>query len=228
MVNKADFIKFLIKSGVLTFGNFVTKSGRKSPYFVNTGNFTSGKQLAELGRFYAACISENIAKGSIPNDMSVLFGPAYKGIPLSVTTAISMSNDYGRNLNYCFNRKEQKDHGEGGNIVGHKLQDGDKILIIEDVITAGTAVRESLPILKKAANVHICGLVIAVDRMERGQGDRSAVQEIYEDYGIPVFPIVTIRDILDMVYWQEGSREGGILPDTEIRMREYMDKYCTI
>lgn len=228
MVNKADFIEFLIDSGVLTFGDFITKSGRKSPYFVNMGNFTKGSQLAQLGKFYATCIADNIVKGIIPEDIGVLFGPAYKGIPLSVATAISLANDYGRNLNYCFNRKEQKDHGEGGSIVGYKLQDDDRILIIEDVITAGTAVRESLPILKKAADVHICGLIIAVDRMERGQEDRSAVQEIYEDYGIPVLPIVTIRDILDMMSSKGGTRESKIPTDTEIRMREYMDKYCII
>ncbi|MDD4584101.1 MAG: orotate phosphoribosyltransferase, partial [Eubacteriales bacterium] len=151
MSYKKEFIKFMVESGVLTFGNFITKSGRETPYFINTGNYRTGFQMAKLGRFYADCIIENIKAGSIHHETNSLFGPAYKGIPLSVATAISLARDYDRNLNYCFNRKEAKDHGEGGIIVGHKLQSGDRVLIVEDVITAGTAVRECLPILKKAA-----------------------------------------------------------------------------
>ncbi|GAB1475842.1 orotate phosphoribosyltransferase [Bacillota bacterium] len=227
MVNKADFIKFLMDSGVLTFGDFLTKSGRQSPYFINAGNFTTGAQLAALGRFYAGAITDNIESGRIPEDIGVLFGPAYKGIPLSVAAATALWENHGRNLHYCFNRKEQKDHGEGGSLVGHKLQDGDKVLIIEDVITAGTAVKECVPILKNTAEVQICGLIIAVDRMEKGQGERSAVRELYEDCGIPVFPIVTIKDIIEMMpLWRE--REGMIPSDAETRMKDYMRQYCVI
>ena len=182
-----------------------------------------------LGKFYANCIVENMGKGDIPADLDVLFGPAYKGIPLSVATAISLANDHGRNMEYCFNRKEQKDHGEGGGIVGRKLQDGDKLVIIEDVITAGTAVKECVPILKKQADVQICGLVIAVDRMEKGQGDRSAVQEIYEEYGIPTFPIVSIREIWELLF---DDFDGNVRETEEEitgiidRMKEYMERYC--
>lgn len=226
MLDKISFIKFLMNSGVLTFGDFTTKSGRKSPYFINTGNFTTGKQLNDLGIYYARCIQDNIAQGYIPDDIAALFGPAYKGIPLSVATAISLSEDFNRDISYCFNRKEQKDHGEGGTIVGHKLKDGEKILIIEDVITAGTAVRESIPILKNAANVQICGLIVAVDRMEKGKGSLSAVQEIYEDYGIPTFPIVNINEIIELLPKLMGSKEDMDLAVITKRMEDYMRNYC--
>ncbi|HPU58701.1 MAG TPA: orotate phosphoribosyltransferase, partial [Candidatus Avimonas sp.] len=153
MPYKEQFIEFMVRAGVLTFGDFITKSGRKTPYFINTGNYRTGAQAAKLGEFYADCIMENIESG-----IDALFGPAYKGIPLSVACAIALSNKYGRDLNYCFNRKEAKDHGEGGSMVGYKLKDGDRVVIIEDVITAGTAMRECIPVLKSAANVEIAGL----------------------------------------------------------------------
>ena len=193
MTYKENFIKFMVSCGVLSFGDFTLKSGRKAPYFVNTGNYKTGMQLAKLGEFYAECIKQN----NIP--VETLFGPAYKGIPLAVACSIALHNKYDTEVNYCFDRKEAKDHGEGGVIVGKKLNDGEKVVIIEDVITAGTAIRQVLPILKAAADVDITGMVISVDRMEKGQGDMSAVQEVYKEFGIKVYPIVTVMDIIDAI-----------------------------
>lgn len=193
MSYKNEFIKFMFNSGVLTFGDFVTKSGRNTPYFINTGNYNTGEQINKLGYFYAKCMEEN----NINN--TVLFGPAYKGIPLCVTVASALYKDYGKNVNYCFNRKETKDHGEGGVIVGYNLKDGDKVTIIEDVITAGTAIRESLPILNNQANITVDSVIISVDRMEKGNNEKSAIQEVYEEFGIKVYPIVTITDIVDAI-----------------------------
>ena len=214
MSYKKDFVKFMWEAGVLTFGEFTLKSGRKAPYFINTGNYKTGEHIAKLGEFYAKCIKEN----GIHAD--VFFGPAYKGIPLAVTAAISNYKENGENVNYCFNRKEAKDHGEGGVMVGHKLQNGDKVLIIEDVITAGTAIRESLPILKAAADVDVCGVVISVDRMEKNKSDRSAVQEVFDEFGIKVYPIVTINDIIESI-------EDGTIPGKEYlpAMKEYRKVY---
>ncbi|MCQ2464733.1 MAG: orotate phosphoribosyltransferase [Oscillospiraceae bacterium] len=206
MSYKNDFIKFMTECGVLTFGDFTLKSGRKAPYFVNTGNYKTGKQLAKLGEFYAECIKEN----GIEAD--TLFGPAYKGIPLAVSCSVALFNKYGLDVNYCFDRKEAKDHGEGGVIVGKQLTDGEKVVIIEDVITAGTAIRQVIPVLKNAADVDIAAMVISVDRMEKGKGELSAVQEVKEEFGINVFSIVTINDIIQAI--KDGVIEG----------REYLDK----
>lgn len=221
MSYKKEFIEFMVRSGVLTFGDFTTKSGRKTPYFVNTGNYKTGYQAGKLGEFYAKCIAENIKE-----DVDALFGPAYKGIPLSVATAISLANTQNKDVNYCFNRKEAKDHGEGGTMVGYKLQDGDKVLIIEDVITAGTAIRECLPVLKAAADVEIAGLIISVDRMERGQSNKTAIQEIYDEFGIKAYPIVTVREIIDTLHNVEI--DGKIVIDDEMRarMEAYLEEYC--
>ena len=218
---KQEFIEFMVRSGVLTFGDFTAKSGRKTPYFVNTGNYKTGEQAARLGEFYANCIMENIKE-----PITALFGPAYKGIPLSVSTAIALSNNHQVNVNYCFNRKEAKDHGEGGSMVGYKLQDGDKVVIIEDVITAGTAIRECLPSLKAAANIEIAGLVISVDRMERGQGTKTAIQEIAEEFGIPTYPIVTAREIIDTLHGREV--DGTVVIDDAMKekMEQYLATYC--
>ena len=174
MSYKEDFVKFMVRSGVLLFGDFTTKSGRKTPYFVNTGNYKTGAQAAMLGEYYARNIQEHV-EGRI----DALFGPAYKGIPLAVAAGISMYRLFDRDVNYCFNRKEVKDHGEGGSMVGYKLKDGDRVLIVEDVITAGTAIRETLPVLKAAADIEIAGMVISVDRMERGKGEKTAVRPRY-------------------------------------------------
>ncbi len=173
MTYKQQFIKFMVENGVLKFGEFTLKSGRKAPYFINTGNYKSGAQLSKLGEYYAQCIADN----GISAD--TLVGPAYKGIPLAVTTAVSLYNKFGKDLNYCFDRKEVKDHGEGGLFVGKQLTDGERVILIEDVMTSGKALREMLPKLKQAANVEIAGMVISVDRMERGlESSLSAVQEV--------------------------------------------------
>ena len=220
MAYKQEFIEFIVKSGALTFGDFITKSGRKTPYFINTGNYRTGAQAAKLGEFYADCIMENIA-----GRIDALFGPAYKGIPLSVACSIALFNKYGRDVGYCFNRKEAKDHGEGGSMVGYKLKDGDRILIIEDVITAGTAVRECIPVLKSAADIEIAGLVISVDRMERGSGGLSAIEEIKREFGIKTYPIVTVREIIGCLH--NRQIDGRVYVDDAVRrrMEEYLKTY---
>lgn len=188
---KQEFIQFMCDSGVLTFGEFTLKSGRKAPYFINTGNYKTGKQIAKLGEFYADCIEDNHL------DPQVIYGPAYKGIPLCISAASALARKYDRDVAYSFNRKEAKDHGEKGVIVGYQLKDGDRVVITEDVITSGVAVRETMPVLQAAADVNLAGMVISVDRRERGQGTLSAVQEVYRDFGLKVYPIVTIEDIID-------------------------------
>lgn len=220
MSYKREFIEFMVRSGVLTFGEFTLKSGRKAPYFVNTGNYRTGEQIAKLGEFYAACINENIS-----GEINALFGPAYKGIPLSVAASIALYNKFDKSVNYCFDRKEVKDHGEGGSMVGYPLKDGDRIVIIEDVITAGTAIREVIPKLKAAADVEIAGLVISVDRMERGKSDKTAIQEVYDEFAIKAYPLVTAREIIDNIHNVEI--DGKILLDDTMRakMEEYLEKY---
>jgi len=223
MVNKSEFIEFLVKSDVITFGDFITKSGRRTPYFINTGKFSGGGQIARLGNFYADRIIENII---LKPGITTLFGPAYKGISLAVSTAIALS-ERGVYVDYCFNRKEVKDHGEGGSLVGHILSEGDRVLIIEDVITAGTAVREILPIIQNAGAI-VDGLVIAVDRMERGSGERSAVREIWEEFGIRTYAIASVKDILEYILLNPVN--GNMLRiDDELaaRMQGYMKEYCT-
>ena len=221
MTYKEEFITFMVRSGVLTFGDFTTKSGRKTPYFINTGNYKTGAQAAQLGDYYAACMQEHMG-----SDVTALFGPAYKGIPLVVAASSSLYRNYDRDMPYCFNRKEVKDHGEGGNMVGAKLSDGDRVVIIEDVITAGTAVRETLPQLKAAADVKVEHMIISVDRMERGQSGTTAIKEIGAEFGIKVHPIVTVRDIIEHLHNREI--DGRVVLDDEIRarMEEYLDKYC--
>ena len=221
MSYKTEFIEFMVRSGVLRFGEFTTKSGRQSPYFVNTGNYKTGSQLSKLGKYYAECLKENVG-----DEYDVLFGPAYKGIPLAVVTASAMYTEYGVDKPYCFNRKEAKDHGEGGNMVGAKLCDGDRVVIIEDVITAGTAVRETLPQLKAAADVRVEHMIISVDRMERGQLGTTAIKEIGSEFGIKVHPIVTVRDIIEHLHNRE--LDGKVILDDEIRarMEKYLETYC--
>lgn len=212
---KQQFIKFMVESGVLRFGEFTLKSGRKAPYFINTGNYKTGAQLARLGKYYAACIQENGLKAD------TLVGPAYKGIPLAVTTAVALAEEYNADLNYCFDRKEAKDHGEGGLFVGKQLVDGEKVIIIEDVMTSGKALREMLPKLKATADVEITGMIISVDRMERGlESAKSAVQEIYEEFGVKVYSIVTMADIIEAI-------ESGIIEGREYlgKMKEYRAAY---
>ncbi len=214
MTYKDSFIKFMVDCGVLTFGEFTLKSGRIAPYFINCGNYKTGAQLAKLGEYYAECIHEN----NIP--VETLFGPAYKGIPLAVSAVVALSNKFGIDVSYCFDRKEAKDHGEGGMFVGKTLTDGEKVVIIDDVMTSGKALRESMPKLKSAADVDVTGMVITVDRMEKGTGELSAVQEVKRDFGVTVYPIVTMEDIIDAI-------RNDIVPGKEYldKMLEYRETY---
>ena len=213
---KKEFIEFMMESDVLRFGDFVTKSGRNTPYFVNTGNFRTGKQIATLGKFYAALIKKNCG-----DNFDCMFGPAYKGIPLATAAAGALYNEYKIDKPYFFNRKEEKDHGDGGSLVGYKPQDGDKVIIIEDVITAGTAVRETMPILKNAANVEVKDMFISVNRCEVGQNpEKTTIMEVMEDFGINVHAIITVQDIYE--YLKQDGSYGDILT----KMKEYMDTYC--
>ncbi len=214
MTYKESFIKFMVDCGVLTFGEFTLKSGRKAPYFINCGNYKTGAQLAKLGEYYAECIHDN----NIP--VETLFGPAYKGIPLAVSAVVALSNKFGIDVSYCFDRKEVKDHGEGGMFVGKNLSDGEKVLIIDDVMTSGKALRETLPKLKAAADVDVSGMVITVDRMEKGTGELSAVQEAKRDFGITVYSIVNIEDIIEAI-------RNDIVPGKEYldKMLEYRSTY---
>ena len=198
---KEQFIRFMVDNGVLKFGEFTLKSGRLAPYFINTGNYKTGKQLAKLGEYYATCIKENGL------DAETLVGPAYKGIPLSVATAVALYNKYEKEVNYCFDRKEVKDHGEGGMFVGKQLVDGEKVVIIEDVMTSGKALREILPKLEAAAKVQVVGMVISVDRMEKGlTSDLSAVAEAKKEFGIDVYSVVTMDDIISAI--EKGVVDG--------------------
>ncbi|KAA6185311.1 orotate phosphoribosyltransferase [Thiohalocapsa marina] len=205
-----DFLRFAIDTGVLRFGHFQLKSGRESPYFFNAGLFNSGRSLARLGQFYAQAL---LASGL---EIDMLFGPAYKGIPLAASTAIALAEQHGRDLPYAFNRKEAKDHGEGGNIVGSPL-DG-RVLIIDDVITAGTSVRESMALID-AAGARAAGVLIALDRCERGSGSGSAIDEIRDQYGLRTVSIVTLHDLI--AYLDEAMPEA----DVRAALADYRDRY---
>lgn len=220
MTYQEEFITFMVRAGVLTFGDFTTKSGRRTPYFINTGNYKTGAQAAKLGDYYAACIQQNL-----PDGVDCLFGPAYKGIPLAVSAAASLYRNYGRDLPYCFNRKEAKDHGEGGVMVGCRPQDGDRVVIVEDVVTAGTAVRESIELFQHVADVKMRALIVSVDRMERGIRACSTLDELREDYGIAVYPIVTVREIIAFLHNRE--LDGRVYIDDEMkgRMEAYLEQY---
>ena len=215
---KKEFIEFMMSADVLRFGEFTTKSGRLSPYFVNTGNYRTGAQIATLGKFYAQCIMDNCG-----DNFDAMFGPAYKGIPLVTAAAASLSRDFNVDKPFFFNRKEAKDHGEGGSLVGYKPQDGDRIIIIEDVITAGTAVRETVPVLQAAAKVSIPDMFISVNRCEVGQhAGKTAVMEVKEEFGINVHAIITVADIHE--YLKEKPEYASVLS----LMEQYMDKYCIL
>ena len=218
---KKEFIEFMVRSGVLTFGDFITKSGRKTPYFVNTGNYKTGAQAAKLGEFYAKAIKEHIKE-----EINVLFGPAYKGIPLAVATSMALATQYDTDINYCFNRKEEKDHGEGGKMVGHKLKDGDNVLITEDVITSGASIRECLPQIMAVAKVNIVGEVISVDRMERGLENKTAIQQIYDDYGFKVYPIVNVREVIEVLHNHPVDGKVYIDDEMKAKMEAYLEEYC--
>jgi len=205
-----DFIRFAIERGVLRFGQFTLKSGRISPYFFNAGLFDSGLALAQLGRFYAAAVMDSGI------DFDVLFGPAYKGIPLAATTAVAMAEHHQRDVPWCFNRKEAKDHGEGGTLVGAPL--AGRVLIIDDVITAGTAIREVMQIIQ-AQGAQAAGVLIALNRQERGKGELSAIQEVERDYGMPVVSIVSLEQVLE--YLAEDAELKQYLPAVQAYRAEY-------
>jgi orotate phosphoribosyltransferase len=205
------FIEFAIEQGVLKFGEFELKSGRISPYFFNAGLFNTGKAMSTLAKSYAAAIVNSGV------DMDVLFGPAYKGIPLAATTAMSLSENYDRETPYAFNRKEKKDHGEGGSLVGAPLEGN--IIIIDDVITAGTAIREVMTLLEQQPNAKPAGVVIALDRQEKGNGELSAIQEVERDYGIPVISIVKLEQVMEFVSQQAAFKQH--FP----AIKAYRDKY---
>ena len=205
-----DFIRFAIERGVLRFGQFTLKSGRISPYFFNAGLFDSGLALAQLGRFYAAAVVQSGI------DFDVLFGPAYKGIPLAATTAVALAEHHQRDMPWCFNRKEVKDHGEGGTLVGAPL--AGRVLIIDDVITAGTAIREVMKIIQ-AQGAQAAGVLIALNRQERGKGELSAIQEVERDYAMPVVSIVSLEQVL--VYLAEDAELKQYLPAVQAYRAEY-------
>ena len=217
---KQEFIEFMIDCNVLKFGDFVTKSGRKTPFFVNTGFYRTGAQLRRLGAYYAKAIKENFG-----TDFDVLFGPAYKGIPLTVTTTIALSEQYDADIRYASNRKEVKDHGDKGILLGSPIADGDKVIIIEDVTTAGTSIGETLPILQAQGNVNVLGLVVSVDRMERGQGEKSALNEITEKYGLKTCAIVTMKEVIEHLY-NKPYKGKVIIDDTLMAaINAYYEQY---
>lgn len=206
---KKEFIDFMIECEVLKFGDFVTKSGRKTPFFVNTGFYRTGSQLGRLGKYYAKAI-----RGAFGDEFDILFGPAYKGIPLSVATSMALS-DEGVDVKYCSNRKEVKDHGDTGILLGSPIKDRDRVVIIEDVTTAGTSVEETLPIIKAQGDVDVLGLAVSVDRCERGKGEKSALVEISEKYGIKTTAIVTMNEVVEYLYNKET--DGRVIIDDKLK-----------
>ena len=217
---KKEFIEFMIDCNVLKFGDFVTKSGRKTPFFVNTGFYRTGSQLKRLGEYYAEAINSEFG-----TDFDVLFGPAYKGIPLTVATTMAIAERYDEDIRYCSNRKEIKDHGDKGILLGGPINDGDRIVIIEDVTTAGTSIEETLPIIKAAGDVSVVGMVVSVDRMERGQGNKSALKEIEEKYGFPTTSIVTMADVVEHLY--NKPYKGKVIIDDTLKtaIDAYYEQY---
>ena len=241
---QAHFTRFLLDAGALRFGDFTLKSGRRSPYFINAGAFDDGAKIALLGEFYARTVLAGITQGVLPKDIDTVFGPAYKGIPLAVSTAIALNGAHGMHVGYSFDRKERKDHGDGGDFVGTPIRDGLRVLLVDDVMTAGTAVREVMGKLQAAApHVHVVGLVLAVDRMERAGGsssegaggtggrdaegaDLSAVRAVQQEFGFPVLSIVNVLQIFDAAASLTDSA-GRPLLDAALRRRarRYLDKY---
>lgn len=217
---KQEFIDFMVESRVLKFGDFTLKSGRKSPFFMNAGAYVTGAQLKRLGQYYAKAI--NAAFGL---DFDVLFGPAYKGIPLAVATAIAIDDLYGKEVRYCANRKEIKDHGDTGILLGSGLKDGDRVVMIEDVTTSGKSIDETYPILSAQADLDIKGLVVSLDRMEKGKGDGSALAEVGEKYSLQTTAIVTMADVTEYLYNRETA--NGVIIDDDIKKRidEYYAQY---
>lgn len=206
---KKEFIEFMVDSDVLKFGEFTLKSGRKSPFFMNAGGYVTGTQLMKLGEYYARAIHAHYGDG-----FDVLFGPAYKGIPLSVATAIAYASLYGKQVRYCSNRKEEKDHGDGGILLGSALKDGDRVVIVEDVTTSGKSIEETFPILKAQGDITVVGLLVSLNRMEKGRNsERSALEEIRQTYGFGANAIVTMQEVTDYLY-QKPYKGRIIIDDT--------------
>lgn len=220
---KQEFIDFMVDSEVLKFGDFTLKSGRKSPFFMNAGAYVTGTQLKKLGEYYAKSIHDHFGL-----DFDILFGPAYKGIPLAVTTAVAISDLYGKDVRYCSNRKEVKDHGDTGILLGSKLCDGDRVVMIEDVTTSGKSIEETYPIIKAQADVEIKGLIVSLNRMEKGKTEKSALKEIEETYGFPTEAIVTMDDVKEYLYGRDIN--GKVVIDDEIKNRidEYYKMYGAV
>ena len=217
---KQEIIEFMVESNVLKFGDFTLKSGRKSPFFMNAGAYVTGSQLRRLGEYYAKAIHDNYGL-----DFDILFGPAYKGIPLSVATAMAISELYGKDVKYCSNRKEAKDHGDAGILLGSPIKDGDRVMIIEDVTTSGKSIEETFPILKAQGNVEIKGLIVSLNRMERGKGEKSALEEIKDLYGFPTAAIVNMQEVTEYLYNREYN--GKIVIDDTIKaaIDAYYEQY---
>lgn len=217
---KKEFIEFMVDCNVLKFGDFTTKSGRKTPFFVNTGFYRTGAQLRKLGEFYAKAIHD-----AFGTDFDILFGPAYKGIPLSVAASMAISELYDKEVGYCSNRKEVKDHGDTGILLGSPIKDGNKVVLIEDVTTAGTSVGETMPIIKAQGDVDVLGIVVSVDRMERGTGAKSALSEIEEKYGIKTAAIVTMEEVVEHLY--NKPYNGNVIIDDTLKaaIDAYYDTY---
>ena len=217
---KREFIEFMVDSQVLKFGEFTLKSGRKSPFFMNAGGYVTGTQLKKLGEYYAKAIHDNFGL-----DFDVLFGPAYKGIPLSVATSMAISELYGKDVRYCSNRKEVKDHGDAGILLGSPIKDGDRVRIIEYLTTSGKSIEETFPIIKAQGNVEIKGLIVSLNRMERGKGTKSALEEIKELYGFPTAAIVSMADVTEHLYNRECG--GRVVIDDAIKaaLDAYYEQY---
>lgn len=218
---KEEFIEFMVESDVLKFGEFTLKSGRKSPFFMNAGAYVTGSQLTRLGEYYARAIHEHYG-----DDFDVLFGPAYKGIPLSVATTMAFSKLYGKEIRYCSNRKEIKDHGDVGILLGSKIKDGDKVVIIEDVTTSGKSIAETFPIIQSQGDVKILGLMVSLNRMEKGlESDKSALDEIQEKYGFGAHAIVSMDDVVEHLYNKEV--QGRVLIDDALKasIDAYFEQY---
>lgn len=217
---KQEFIEFMVESDVLKFGEFTLKSGRKSPFFMNAGAYVTGAQLMKLGEYYAKAIYDKYG-----SDFDVLFGPAYKGIPLSVATVIAFSKLYGKEIRYCSNRKEEKDHGDAGILLGSKLKDGDRVVIIEDVTTSGKSIEETFPILQAQGNIEIVGLMVSLNRMEKGKGTKCALDEIKDLYGFETGAIVTMQEVKEYLYNREVK--GRVVIDDTINkaIEEYYKTY---
>ena len=212
---KKEFIEFMVESQVLKFGEFTLKSGRKSPFFMNAGAYVTGSQLRRLGQYYAKAIHHHYG-----TDFDVLFGPAYKGIPLSVAAAMAFSELYGKDIRYCSNRKEAKDHGDAGILLGSAIKDGDRVVIIEDVTTSGKSIEETFPIIKAQGDVEIVGLMVSLDRHERGKGDKTALKEIEELYGFPAHAIVSMPEVVEYL-----SEKGELLPEQLAQIDAYYRQY---